>query len=174
LTETFNDTTWLANSIKLVTVLPPGPALTGGKRPRPEDNGKLLINPAGTIWQVIDGKARGYLSGAIFEQVHFWTRSYTIGQCNCPPWQSCSCVHVTEAVALTPINDLSDYIEDPPFDASLCLVSNSGGTVCLFESNVKRPIASAADFDRYQFDWSKVRVLPDSVYNGISTGPLVP
>jgi hypothetical protein len=141
---------------------------------RPELNGKLLINPAGTIWQVIDGVARGFVSEELFLRLHYWSRSYTIGDCG-NLTHAGLCTHNVQTVSLMEVPNVPAYIEEhAPFDASIRLISNPAGTVCLYESNTKRLVYPAATMDKYQFDWAKVLVLENTVFDAIPTGTPLP
>ncbi len=152
-----------------------GLALVGAPK-RPELNGKLLHNPAGTIWQVIDGVARGFVSEDLFLRLHSWTRDYTVGSCGSAwPPRAGICAHIHQAVALMEVPNVPAFIEEQgPFDASVRLISNAAGTVCLYESNTKRLVPNPETMDKYQFDWSKVMVLAEAVFDAIPPGPAVP
>lgn len=47
-----------------------GFSLTSGPARRPTLNGALLINPSGTVWLVVNGQARGYLTWDLLMRLH--------------------------------------------------------------------------------------------------------
>jgi hypothetical protein len=128
-------------------------------RPRPTLNGTLLINPAGTIWIVIDGVARGYSSPAIFDQVHFRWYVDLPG----PTFRPVRMTHI-ETIAFIPVG--TNWHND------LKLVRNSRGTVALFDAQILYGIPSPAVMNYYQYEWGKVQQIPDEEF-GAYPMPLI-
>ncbi len=112
------------------------------------------MNPAGTLWQVIDGYARGFVSEYIFLRTHSWNNTGRILQ----------------------VQNLQAFIaERPPFDASVLLIRNPAGTVCFYEDNIKRLITNQISFtSTYHFDASKITNVSENVFDAIPTGSLLP
>jgi len=63
-----------------------GFSLTNGPAPRPTLNGSLLINSAGTVWLVVNGVARGYVSCDLLARVHEPYTSFPSFQPTVEPW----------------------------------------------------------------------------------------
>ena len=132
---------------------------------RPELNGRLLIVPAGTVWQVIDGRARGFTSQEIFLKIHSHK------------WKSGGYQY---RVKYTPIQTIEFIEEGPPWTEALGLVRNSAGTVCLFDKDplvdpkgTLYPVPHPNAMYVYQFDWNKVRRIPDVEFGSYSVGPVL-
>lgn len=130
---------------------------------RPDYNGSRLINPPGTIWTVVDGFARGWISGALFDRVHVRRRYWCYG--NNP--RVCG----VTAMPLTAVQSVAWIAEGPPWNDDVGLVRNRAGTVCLYETprgedqGVLYALPSARVMDHYWFDWDKVRLIPEDEFN---------
>lgn len=142
--------------------------LESGAPPQPGYNGTLFVNPAGTIWQVIDGFARGFVSEALFLKLHYWQTTKVF---NWGPWYN----HIhrvdTYKVQLTPTQSINWIAERPPWNDDVQLVRNSAGTVCICETprgeaqRVLYCVPSEEVMDNYQLDWDKVNLIADADFN---------
>lgn len=123
---------------------------TSAPQPIPDWNGRLLMNPAGTVWVVIDGVARGYVNEPLFARVHGWRRKKKF--CGGPiGHQTCSWNWVNTVFHRIP--SISVIQEGPPIAGDATIISNPAGTMFFFENNTIRGIPAAAIFDKYQFNW---------------------
>jgi hypothetical protein len=140
---------------------------------RPDLNGSHLINAAGTIWTVVDGHARGWVSSELFERVHFWRRNWTLPKPSLSEQGRIVATRGSEAIRLTQVASIAFISELPPWNDDVCLVSNRAGTVCLFEtprgesSPAFYVVPSEKVMNAYQFDWDKVRQITDDEFNRI-------
>lgn len=128
------------------------PLLASAPQPNPAWNGKLLMNPAGTVWVVIDGLARGYTNEPLFSRVHGWRRQVQ----ECYPTHHGAghrCGPVWTNTVFTRISDIAVIQQGPVMAQDATIISNSAGSMFLFENNTIRGIPSGAVMDKYQFNW---------------------
>ena len=129
--------------------------------PRPEFNGTLLHNPAGTLWLVINGEARGYTSGILFERLHDWSwrdRFTVDGYISASGW-------LNHTLKWTDIADIRFIKEGAPWSDSLRYVRNSAGTEAIFDDGVLYGVPSARVRARYQLRQTKALQIPDEEWN---------
>lgn len=123
----------------------------------------MLENPAGGIWQVIQGSARAFPSAAIFERIHFWYYEWA--------------KPVKLRVLTTKVQTLDFIHEGPPWTNELALISD-GQTIALFEREsgeaVTYGIPSIQVFDEYQFDRHKVRHITKHEFNSYRMVAVLP
>ena len=130
------------------------------------------MNPDGTVWVVLDGIARGYVSGELFDRVHGWRRRKLY--CGGPlGHQSCSWGWADTVFHHIPT--ISVIQEGAPMSLDSTMISNHAGTVFLFENNTIRGIPSAAVMDKYQFNWSTAghNVYNDDVIMRLQSGAII-
>ncbi|MCY2978278.1 MAG: hypothetical protein NTU79_06385 [Planctomycetota bacterium] len=121
-----------------------------GSQPLPDWNGRLLMNPAGTVWVVIDGVARGYVNEPLFARVHGWRRQKQF--CGGPlGHESCSWNWVNTVFHRIP--SISVIQEGAPISTDATIISNPAGTMFFFENNTIRGIPAAHIMEKYQFNW---------------------
>jgi hypothetical protein len=112
-----------------------------------EMNDYLLMNPYGTVWQVIDGYARGYISQDIFQRHHSWDQSFSY----------------------VPIQSIDFIVQGPVWTPSTGLVSNVYGTVAIFDVDANNNgylygFPSGYVFNAYEMDWGAIREIGDFDY----------
>jgi hypothetical protein len=137
-----------------------GPNVPGERLPA--YNGYHLVNDPGTIWTVVDGAARGWISAELFERVHYWEWCRWMG--HNPRYRVCS------RVWLTHVDNIDFILEMPPWNDDVRLVRNEPGTVCICETprGEARPVLYVVPSERvmdwYQFDRRKVQLISDEEF----------
>jgi hypothetical protein len=110
---------------------------------------KLAHNPS-PIWMVIDGRRYGYTSWAKFISVH------------------------KDGPLVEVLADPDRVPEGEPFGDDLELITYPNGPVYLLNHGKKRGFTSAAIFNQYQYNWSKIKVYSAGVVAAIPELPPFP
>lgn len=135
--------------------------LKSANQPNEEWNGRLLMNPAGTIWVVMDGVARGYENAGLFDRVHGYRRRTRA--CGGPLGTPCD--WVWRPAVFHRIPSISVIKEGNLISPDATIISNPAGTMFFFENNKIRGVPSAGIMEKYQFNWEtgKANVYDDEV-----------
>ena len=165
-------TEFMNNSLYVEIVDVPADELDGGGEPIPAWNGRLLMNPAGTVWVVLDGIARGYRNADLLDRVHGWRRKKL--RCAGPLGQQ-TCSRVWTNTVFHRISTISVIKVGPPIALDATMISNRAGTVFFFENNRIRGIPSPDVMEKYQFNWgtSKKNRYSDDVIMRLDTGTII-
>ena len=117
------------------------------------------MTPVGTIFTVIDGHAYGWRSAELYERVHGWTYRTT---CTGPDFSTFSC---RRRIMFTRVQTVDWIAQRPPWSDQVGLVSNSLGTVAIYDRGELIGVPSAYMMLKYKLEWDRVRRIPDDEWN---------
>jgi hypothetical protein len=146
-----------------------------GQPPDASWNGRLIMNPNGTVWVVMDGVARGYRSAELFDRVHGW--SSLERECHFGPGgQICFDGRRPRRFHKIPCIDVNGVIQEgPPISYDSTIVCNRAGTMFFFEDNSLRGIPSPAVMEKYHFNWDtgKRNCYSDEIINRLRPAGII-